>query len=136
MTLPYAIAPVQRDDASAAFFDATAQGRLTLRRCDDCGHVRGFEVPMCTECLSEAFTWFDAAGTGHLESWIVQHPRAKGDAPQPPPQMVATVELDEGPWMLCALIDVDPAAISYGMALRVDFVRPEGSEAIPVVKPA
>ena len=73
------LTPVARDDASAHFFDAAAQGRFLLRRCGDCSHERAPEVPMCTECLSETFEWFDAAGTGHIESWVVLHSRAGAD---------------------------------------------------------
>ncbi len=128
------LAPVQRDDASADFFDATAEGRLVLRRCSSCGHVRGPEVPMCTECLSEAFAWFDSAGAGHVESWVVLHSRPAADGTIVEPRVVVTVELEEGPWMIGALIDSDPADNFGGVAVRVDFVRPDESEAIPVFR--
>ena len=126
------LTPVSRDDASAAFFDATAEGRLLLRRCNACGHRRGPEVPMCTECLSEDFAWFDAAGTGHVESWVVLHSRAGADGAVPDPRIVATVELDEGPWMIGALINWSTDAVRNQMPVKVTFERPEGSEAIPV----
>jgi uncharacterized protein len=126
------IAPVVRDEASAAFFDATAEGRLLLRRCSACGHPRSPEIPMCTECLSEDFAWFDATGTGHLESWVVMHARAGADGIVPSPRIVATVELDEGPWMIGALIDISPDDVRQDMLVKVAFVRPDDSEAIPV----
>ena len=128
--------PIQRDEASAEFFDAAAEGRLVVRRCDDCGHVRAPEVPMCTQCLSESFGWIDTAGTGHVESWVVLHSRAGADGVAPAPRVVATVELTEGPWMVAALHGIEPGGVRVAMAVRVAFERPEGSEPIPVFVPA
>lgn len=129
------LAPVHRDDASAQFFDATSQRRLLLRRCTNCDHVRGPEVPMCTECLSESFDWFDAKGTGHIESWVVLHGRAGDDGVLPTPRTVATVELAEGPWMISTLFDINSDEIGYRLPVVVDFEQPDGSEAIPVFRP-
>ena len=128
------LAPVHRDDASAQFFDATAQGRLLLRRCNDCDHVRGPEVPMCTECLSESFEWFDAVGTGHVESWVVLPGRSGTDAASMP-RIVATVELTEGPWMISTLLDIVSSEVRYQMPVHVSFERPDDSESIPVFRP-
>ncbi len=136
MTNPSTLPPVARDEASAHFFDATAEGRLLLRSCTDCQHVRGPEVPMCTECLSENFDWIDAAGTGHLESWVVVHSRAGADGIVPTPRIIATVELTEGPWMIGVLIDIDPATITGSLPVVVAFERPPESESIPVFCPA
>jgi uncharacterized protein len=130
------LTPVARDDASTVFFDAAAQGRYLLRRCGACSHVRAPEVPMCTECLSETFDYFDAAGTGHIESWVVLHSRAGADGVVPEPRIVATVELTEGPWIVSALMGVEINSIGHRMPVRIDFERPEDSESIPVFRPA
>jgi uncharacterized protein len=130
MNLP----PVVRDHASEAFFDGTARGVLVLRRCDSCGAVRGPEVVLCGSCSESAFTWFDATGTGHVESWIVLHPRTPDAGEQP--RVVVTVELTEGPWFVSALVGCDPAAIHHGMPVVVAFERPIDSESIPIFHPA
>jgi uncharacterized OB-fold protein len=91
---------------------------------------------MCTQCLSEDFSWFASAGTGHVESWVVMHTRAGADGVAPDPRIVATVELTEGPWIVSALVDVDPSEVRGAMPVTVGFERPEGSEAIPVFRPA
>jgi uncharacterized OB-fold protein len=133
---PNPLSPVVRDEASAEFFDGTARGVLLLRRCLACAHVRAPEVPMCTECLSEAFEWTPAAGTGHLESWVVLHAKPPLDGTMPDPRIIATVELAEGPWITSALMGVDPDRVTGGMTVVVAFETPEGSEAIPVFRPA
>jgi uncharacterized protein len=128
------LTPVARDEASAFFFDAAEHSRFLLRRCGDCNHVRAPEVPMCTECLSERFEWFDAAGTGHIESWVVLHARAGADGVAPEPRIVVTVELTEGPWIVSALLGVEIEKLAHQMPVRIDFERPEESESIPVFR--
>jgi uncharacterized protein len=90
---------------------------------------------MCTDCLSEAFEWFDADGTGHVESWVAFHGRPGTDAAEMSPRIVATVELAEGPWMVSTLLDIDSNEVRYQMPVHVSFVRPDDSEAIPVFRP-
>jgi uncharacterized protein len=136
MTNTSTLPPVNRDEASAVFFDATAEGRLLLRTCNDCHHVRGPEVPLCTECLSENFAWIDAAGTGHLESWVVVHSRANADGVVPVPRIIATVELTEGPWMIGALMGIEVDQVVGSLPVVVAFERPDDSESIPVFRPA
>lgn len=77
-----------------------------------------------------------AAGTGHLESWVVLHPKPSLDGVTADPRIVATVELVEGPWITSALIGVDADGVVGGMAVVVAFERPKGSEAIPVFRAA
>ena len=91
---------------------------------------------MCTDCLSETFEWTPAALTGHLVSWVVLHAKPSLDGTAPEPQIIATVELPEGPWITSALMDIDSNRLTGGMAVVVAFERPEGSEAIPVFRPA
>jgi uncharacterized OB-fold protein len=50
--------------------------------------------------------------------------------------VVAVAELAEGPWIWASLVCDDPDALTEGMGLRIDFERPPGSEAIPVLVPA
>lgn len=127
--------PVLRDEMSAPFFDGTAVGEYRLRRCLDCGHVRAPEHATCTSCISESDEWFAAAGTGHVVSWVVLHSRAGADGVVPEPRVIATVELDEGPWTVNPLFGIDAVALTVGTRVHVDFVQPEGSEAIPVFRP-
>jgi uncharacterized protein len=91
---------------------------------------------MCTECLSEDFNWIDAAGTGHLESWVVVHSRAGADGVVPAPRIIATVELTEGPWMIGALITIEPDQVAGSLPVVVAFERPDDSESIPVFRKA
>jgi hypothetical protein len=48
---------------------------------------------------------------------------------------VGIVELDEGPWWWCELLDADPDSMREGLPVVAAFVRPEGSEeTVPVFR--
>lgn len=91
---------------------------------------------MCTACLSEAFEWTPAAGTGQIVSWVVLHAKPSLEGTVPEPRIIATVELAEGPWIASALMGVEADRLTGGMPVVVAFEHPDDSEAIPVFRPA
>jgi uncharacterized protein len=120
------VGPVDRDEATAEFFDAAAAGRLLLRRCEH-GHYSEPAVAQCTTCGSLRLDWVPAAGGASLISWAVT--RSKDGAPT----VLVIAELDEGPWWWSRLTAADPARLTVGTRLVVAFARPDGEhEAIPV----
>ena len=132
------IAPVVRDDASAAFFDATAEGRLLLRRCNALRTYEWLQKFLCARSVSaRTSTWFDAAGTGHLESWVVMHSRAGADG-------VCPRTTNRG-HRRTGRRTVDGKCTDRCRARRCQvanmlgqggtFVRPDDSEVIPVFAP-
>jgi uncharacterized OB-fold protein len=125
---------VQRDDGSAAFFDAAANGQLLIKRCTGCGHSLPLARVRCGVCQSAALEWVPASGAASLVSWIVVHGRPASPDAEPERSLVGLVELDEGPWMYAALVDVDEAQLAAGVGLSVDFVTPPESEPLPVFR--
>jgi uncharacterized protein len=128
----------KRDEESAAFFDAAAEGTLLARRCGNCSHwmspylFRGSVGPRCPSCHSGQLEWHPTAGTGRLVAWTL--------IPGVPPlvegaqvQASGIVELAEGPWLSCAL-DIPGDELAVGLSVRVGFARPGGGEPIPVFR--
>lgn len=133
------ILPVVRDEATAEFFDGTASEKFLLRVCADCAHVRGPELPMCTLCQCEAWSTVEAAGPGRVVSWIVVHQRAAADGSVAAPRIIATVELDEGPWVVSALVGMDPGFVVGNLLVELAYSTGESDEAgetVPVFRPA
>ena len=135
-------AAIVRDEASAPFFDAAADGRLLIRRCGACGHWvapylrMGATLDRCPACSSDRLGWAEASGRGTLVTWTVVHPGRREPAEVGAgAHAVGVVELDEGPW-LTARLDADGADLTAGMAVAVAFVRPGGGEPVPVFGPA
>jgi uncharacterized OB-fold protein len=125
---------VHRDDRSAPFFNAAADGQLLIKRCTGCGHFLPLARIRCSICQSAALEWAPASGVARLVSWVVVHGRPASPDDEPERSWVGLVELEEGPWMYAALIDVDEADLAAGTGLSVDFVTPPDSEPIPVFR--
>jgi uncharacterized OB-fold protein len=129
------MAPVLRDDFSAGFFDAAADGYLAVRRCEN-GHflppTLGYMGPSvrCPDCLSPDIDWVHASGQATLISWTVVH--AKDGSKQ----VAALVELAEGPWMAVGIDADSDERLRSGMSLTAAFVHPEGGEVVPVFVPS
>jgi uncharacterized OB-fold protein len=115
------------DLETAAFWTATAEGRLTLPRCDACGFVIWYPRSFCPRCHSRDVTWIDATGGGTVYSYTIAR-RGVGEYAQSTPYVLAYVELDEGPRVLTNVVDTDPATIHIGMRVTAVF-EPAGERA-------
>jgi uncharacterized protein len=125
------LAPVVRDDFSAPFFDATAEGRLLLRWSPSSGEWSDPAARFCSVTQADDLEWREASGRGHLVSWTVKPGRPKDDEPAPE-TVIGIVETAEGPWLTLLLPDVDQSRLAVEAPVRVGFVQPEGSEWLPV----
>jgi len=120
-----------RDERSAAFFDALAEGRLLLKRCAPHGHLSAAEVMFCAECGSADLAWSESQGLGEVVSWTAIHSRPDEHGRTTITRVVGVVELVEGPWLLAPLL-VDPATLSIGDPVILQPLGGEGEgEPIP-----
>lgn len=106
------------------FWDAAAEGRLLIKRCDRCDQPHYYPRALCPFCLSADTRWVEAAGTGTVYSLSTM--RRGKDAPY----TLAYVTLDEGPAVLTNL-DADPDGLAIGQRVRVRFV-PTTADGPPV----
>jgi uncharacterized OB-fold protein len=109
-----------RNLETAAFWDACAQGRLSLPKCDDCGEFIWYPRLFCPFCASTAVTYTDVSGFGAVYSFTVMR-RGAGVYRDFSPYVLAYVRLDEGPVMLTNLVDLDPDSARIGLPVQVIF---------------
>jgi uncharacterized OB-fold protein len=64
--------------------------------------------------------WFHADAVVTLHSWTVVRHSVHRAVEGRVPYIVALVALNEGPIIVCNVLDLDPADLSIGMALRLD----------------
>ncbi len=111
------------------FWDAAAEGRLLVKRCDDCGEHHHYPRAACPFCGSERTQWRQASGQGTIYSFSVMR---RADVPY----VMAYVTLDEGPTMMSNIVDADADAIRVGQRVAVRFQTTEGGPPLPVFAPA
>ena len=114
---------------SQPFWTAADEGRLLIKKCNDCGEVHFYPRDICPHCLSDRTEWLQAAGAGSVYSFSTM---GRGDAAC----TLAFVTLDEGITMMSNLVDCDPAAVAIGQRVRVVFKPSDGGHAVPMFTPA
>lgn len=119
--------PVQRDQATAEFFDGTARGEFLLVKDTQTGEVLAPQFDPTVD--PERYVRVPASGTGTVVSWVVVHEReADGSTARRP---VGIVELDEGPWWWTSISGADPDEDLFGRRVRVAFEKVGDGETIP-----
>lgn len=129
--------PLPQPDAdTAALWAGLRQGSLLLQHCLDCGHVQVYQQGLCRECLSGRLEHRAASGRGRVHSYSVVH-RAPGPAFRDDvPYAVLLVELEEGPRMISSLVEGDPAAVTFDMAVELVCERVNDEVTLPRFRPA
>jgi uncharacterized protein len=104
---------------TAEYWAAARRGVILLQRCVSCGVVLHPPAPVCPGGAGHALSWFEASGFGRLASCTrvvhAAHPLVTDHLPY----LIALVELDEGPRIICNL--VLGRALEPGPGARVVF---------------
>jgi len=119
----------QIDWESRAYWEGAGRGELVLQRCRDCSVVQHRPRGLCVSCLSDAIEDFVASGRGEVYTYSIVYQNQHPDFRAALPYVVAYVQLEEGPQLLSNIVDCDPASVSIGMPVRVDFVPTPGAGA-------
>ncbi|MEI5522391.1 OB-fold domain-containing protein [Streptomyces brasiliscabiei] len=132
----------ETDGFSRTYWEAAAEGRLLIRRCEaaGCGRAHHYPREFCPYCWSEDVRWEEASGHATLYTWSVVH---RNDLPpfgERTPYVAAVVDLVEGPRMMTEVVEGETAEhgdggsrLWAGMGLEVVF-RDAGGCAVPVFR--
>lgn len=127
---------VERNAASAAFFDAAREGILLIRVCPECDHLYAPHQKRCMD--GNELTWHVASGSAQLVTWAVDHApplSSELSSIDGGPPVIGIVELDEGPWMYTALPGVASETLRDGMDMHVQFLTLGNGEPVPIFTP-
>ncbi|MEV8638900.1 MaoC family dehydratase N-terminal domain-containing protein [Streptosporangium sp. NPDC051023] len=131
---PLALRPrpaINRDNAF--WFEAALKHRLVIQRCVSCETLRHPPGPCCPECGSFDWDTVEAAGRGHVYSFVVNH------HPRHPafefPMIVAVVELSEGTRLITNLVGVTPEEVEIDMPVTLDWLDADPGLSLPVFRP-
>lgn len=127
---------VERDNASAAFFDAAARGELMVKRSAVSGTVLAPEARTDPASGSPNLLPCVVAGGGKLVSWAVVHRAPLPVLAASVPYISAVIELDEGPWLMVRLFADDPGGLHAGDRVQVRFLQSGDGDQLGEVVPA
>jgi uncharacterized protein len=119
---------------SEAYWEGCRRHSLLYQQCAECGYRGLGAFTVCAQCHARSPIWVASAGRGSLYSWtVVWHP------PNPTfcvPYAPAVVRLDEGVWMMSAVIGCEPEALREEMRLVVEFHPASDEITLPYFAPA
>lgn len=121
------------DPGTRPYWDALAERRFILKSCRSCRQPHFYPRELCPHCGSDEFDWIEAAGGGEIYSYTVCHRPAGPAFAADVPYVIAIVTLDEGP-RLMTRIPGDPAAVSIGLRVNVDFEPAGEGVVLPVFR--
>jgi uncharacterized protein len=114
---------------SKPFWDAAAEGKFLIKRCNDCGQAHWYPRALCPFCFSEKTEWEESPGEGVIYAYSVMRRSPSG------PYAIGYVTLNEGPAVLTNFLGVSPDALSIGQKVKVQFQPTENGPPVPVFVP-
>lgn len=134
-TLPGEHVRIAVNKDTEPFWQAAKQRRLAAPQCANCGAFRLPPRPFCPACQSRSVNWVELSGDATVYSFAVVH----GFPGMPDLTLVAAVvDLPDAPGarLVSNIVDIEPAHVSIGMPLRVDFSPIADGWMLPVFRAA
>ena len=115
------------DRDTQPFWNAVAEHRLVVQRCNECHRWIWQPRPLCPACHSADLTWTDVSGDARVVSWTVLHPPVLTVWQDKLPFVLMLVELNDAPGVRMVGQLVDDAGDllqTDGSAQGIDFDVP------------
>jgi uncharacterized OB-fold protein len=131
--------PIPAMDRYTRFFwEGASDRKLLILRCQKCGTYIHLPRPVCRVCQSFDLSPEEVSGRATLYSYTITYKAFHPFFVDRVPYVVAAVELAEqaGLRLVSNLVDIDEAAIEFGMPLTVDFEELDPELTVPVFRKA
>jgi uncharacterized OB-fold protein len=120
---------------TTAWWEACRRHELLVQRCTKCGQVQFYPRIICGTCTSDRLELIRSAGRGRVNTFtICRRPVSEAYASDVP-YVIALVQLDEGPTMMCNIVECDPESVDTGMPVEVTFEKWSEEITIPQFRP-
>ena len=118
---------------TTAYWDACQNHQLLYQRCTTCDYPGLGAFTVCARCHATSPVWEASTGRGSLYSWTVvwRPPDQSFTVPYAP----AVVRLDEGFWMVSAIIGCEPEVLRDGLRVAVEFHPANDEITLPYFAP-
>ncbi|MGX7681289.1 Zn-ribbon domain-containing OB-fold protein [Jatrophihabitans sp. DSM 45814] len=124
------------EEYSRPYWDAAAQGTLSIQRCISCDATVFPPYPECLECGSQDLKWIETSGRGVVHSASVVKSEILPGLEDRLPLVCALVSLDDAPDALIPtnIIDAIDVPVLHGTLVELAFEM-AGTVALPVFRP-
>ena len=99
------------------YSEALKNDKLLGLKCRDCGAITVPPKMVCQGCTGYEMDIVELKGTGKIKTFTTVYVAAEGRESECP-YIIVMVELDEGPWIMGNLADVDPDKASMELIGR------------------
>jgi uncharacterized OB-fold protein len=118
------------------FWSAAAVEELIIQHCGGCERYIFPPQELCPHCWAEDLVWTEVSGEGTVHSYSTIHVPLHDAWADRVPYTVAFVRLEEGVFLLTALLDCPPDSVSIDMPVEVTFAElPEETGLFPCFRP-
>lgn len=93
------------------------KNKLLGLKCNTCGNITCPPKMTCQECASTDLDVVQLKGRGIIKTFTTSNVAAEGRECEAP-YTIVMVELEEGPWIMGNLIDINPRKIGMGIIGR------------------
>lgn len=90
-----------------AYNEALKRNKLLGLRCKDCGTITVPPKMACRKCANQDMEIVELKGRGKIQTFTTVYVAPEGRKDELP-YTIVLVELDEGPWIIGNLIDINP----------------------------
>ena len=91
--------------------EALKKNKLLGLKCKGCGVITVPPKMACRRCASPDMDIIELKGEGKIQTFTTVNVAPEGREPETP-YTIVMVELDEGPWVMGNLIDIEPSTIT------------------------
>ena len=108
-------------ETSRPFWDGLKEHRVRLQQCEACEHWIFFPRAHCPACGQRRLAWREVSGEGTLYTFTVARVPTLPEFTDEMPQLLAVVQLDEGPHLNTTLVGVAAEGVKIGERVRPVF---------------
>ena len=118
----------QPTSVTRPFWDALRAHRVDLQRCRDCSAFCFYPRAACPRCWRPTLEWVTVPGAGQVYTFTVARAPTAPHFRDEVPQLIAIIELDEGPRLTTTLVEIPPEAVHVGLRVEPRFEDVPGHE--------
>jgi acyl dehydratase/uncharacterized OB-fold protein len=100
---------------------------VRIQQCDACAHWLFFPRQHCPRCAARQLSWREVSGEGQLYTYTVARVPTLPEFTDEMPQLLAVVQLDQGPHLNTTIVGVAPEDLKVGQRVRPVFDHRPGS---------